>query len=277
MLTRKKIMEELINKGYTVELHDVVKNGVELQGITMGNGNIRPTIYVNDFLERYDDELDGVIEAIIEMYNDAKEETFDIEHISEWDFVKTKLQLCLQKKGNENIVKRDFLDLEQYIRVIVDSDENGNSSFKVAPNFLETWNITEDILFNAAWDCTKPTLIERNMLQIMSQMTGMSVEEIKIMMGDTPGQIVLTNNTGINGAIAMCDSWLLGEIADRYKSDLVILPSSIHEIIVLPMTEKELSVYDRMVYEVNEEQLPPEEVLSNHAYRFDRNIMKIIW
>lgn len=270
----KLIVEELLRKGYHAEPSSIVKNGVELKGVIIGNGNIRPNIYVSDFIEEYD-TFDEVVNAIIEMYEDKKDENFDVSHVSEWDFVKTRLQLCLQKKGNENIVKRDFLDLEQYVRVIVDSDENGNSSFKVNPNFLNTWNITEDILFNAAWDCTRPTFTQRNMMQIMSEMMGMSIEEIKEMSGDAQNQIILSNDKSLNGAIAMCDTWFLSEIANKYESDLVILPSSIHEVIVIPTTDKELFAYDRMVHEVNEEHVLPEEVLSNHAYRFSRDTMEI--
>lgn len=269
----KTIIEELSNRGYKAQFNLVVKNGVEFPSVIVGDGNVRPNIYIDDLIEQYD-SLDEVVDVIIEMYEKTKNETFDINGISEWDYVKTRLQLCLQKKGDENIVKRDFLDLEQYVRVIVDAENKGSSSFKVNPSFLKTWNVTEDILFNAAWDCTKPTLVKRDMMDIMEEM-GVSVAELKETCGEMQDQIIISNKSGINGSIAMFDTWMLGEIADKYESDLVILPSSIHEIIATPITDKVLFRYDKMVQEVNEEQLYPEEVLSNHAYRFNRDTREI--
>ena len=53
--------------------------------------------------------------------------------------------------------------------------------------------------------------------------------------------------------------------------DLFILPSSIHEVILVPartgICKREL---DQMVKEVNQEAVDPEEILSDHAYYYHR-------
>ena len=283
MLTREIIMNTLQTKGYNVLPADVTKNGVEMQGVTIGEGKVRPTIYINDFLKWTDDRLDEVVCIIEDMYSKTQKNTpqIDIENIKDWDYIKTRLQVCVQKKGNEDIVKKDFLDLELYVRVIVDTnrDEEGCvGSFKVKPEHIKMWNVDESVLFSAAWDCTKPTLVEEDMAKIISQMLGKNEAEILSEMGSAPRQIILSNKTRINGAVAMCDVWFLKEIADRLESDLVIFPSSIHECIVTPMDgilrRNEL---DAMVKNINETQVAPEEVLSNHAYFFNRNTMEIGW
>lgn len=279
MLTREMIMNELTKRGYQVESSNVVKNGIELQGIVIGNGNIRPNIYVNDYLNWTDERLQEAVNNVVYTYENSNTSViqFNEEDIRNWDYVKNNLQLCLQKKGHEYIVKRDFLDLEQYVRVVVSIENDEKGSFKVFPNHLEMWNITEDILFNAAWDCTRPTLTERDMVHIVAEMMHVDVEEVLLHMGDMPTQIILGNKEGAHGAIAMCDTWTLSKIANNYESNLVILPSSIHEVIVIPDESMSLIAYDRMVQEVNREQLAPEEVLSNHAYKFDRATMEITW
>lgn len=276
MITREMIAKELKNNNYNVEPMDVVKNGISFQGITIGNGNIRPTIYINEFLDWSEDKLPEAVEQIIKTYNNAKHTSFNTEQIKDWNYVKNRLQLCLQKKGEENIIKRDFLDLEQYIRVVVETHGNETGSFKVKPEHLEMWEVDKDMLFNAAWDCTSPTITERDMMHIMAEMMGVPVEELA--MENMPVQIVLGNKSGIHGAIAMHDTWRLQEIANRYESDLAILPSSIHEIIVMPVNEDiSFAELDAMVTEINETQLEPVEVLSNHAYRFHRNTEIITW
>ena len=46
-----------------------------------------------------------------------------------------------------------------------------------------------------------------------------------------------------------------------------VLPSSVHEVIIVPESSQiRQSELERMVREINETQVPEEEILSNHAY-----------
>ena len=70
---------------------------------------------------------------------------------------------------------------------------------------------------------------------------------------------------------------LLNAIMKKYKTEkLIILPSSTHEVILVPYN-KELAETDfkAMVREVNETQLEPEEYLSNNVYVYDGKELKI--
>lgn len=265
MLTREMIIKALTERGMEAQVTDVTKNGVTLQGIALGNGNVRPTIYIEQFADYADDEMEDVVDAIMYQYNKAIEDVpvIDVNNLLNWDYAKTRLQLCIQKKGNEDIVKRDFLDLEEYVRVIASTDESGIGSFKVSPRHLEIFGITEEILFQAAWDCTAPTIKIEDMSQIVPMPEGM--------------MIVATNVTKLNGAVAMKATEKLAEVADRYgKAALAILPSSIHEILIIPLSgDESVSELDKMVQEVNATQVAPEEVLSNHAYIYGRAVNKM--
>jgi len=266
MLTREMIIKALTEKGMEAQVADVTKNGVTLQGIALGTGTVRPTIYIEQFVDYADDEVEDVVDAIMYQYNKAIEDVpvIDVYNLLNWDYAKTRLQLCIQQKGNEDIVKRDFLDLEEYVRVIASKDENGMGSFKVRPEHLERFGITEETLFHAAWDCTVPTFKFEDMSQIAPMPKGM--------------MIVATNETKLNGAVVMKAMEKLLEIADEYDKDLAILPSSIHEILLVPIDEEtDFSHLNAMVQEVNATQLQPEEVLSKHAYRFNREERSITY
>ncbi len=66
---------------------------------------------------------------------------------------------------------------------------------------------------------------------------------------------------------------MLQETADLFHKNLVILPSSIHEVILIPVDSADsatLEKYTQMVREVNESQLADDEILSDHAYYFNR-------
>ena len=265
MLTREMIIKALTEKGMEAQATDVTKNGVTLQGIALGTGTVRPTIYIEQFVDYADDEVEDVVDAIMYQYNKAIEDVpvIDVYNLLNWDYAKTRLQLCIQQKGNEDIVKRDFLDLEEYVRVIASTDESGMGSFKVRPEHLERFGITEETLFHAAWDCTAPTIKIEDMSQMVPMPEGM--------------MIVATNETKLNGAIAMKATEKLAEVADKYgKQVLAILPSSIHEILLVPLSgDESVSNLDKMVQDVNATQLAPEEVLSNHAYIYGRAVNKM--
>lgn len=82
---------------------------------------------------------------------------------------------------------------------------------------------------------------------------------------------VLTNREKIFGASAMLYSEKLKELADRFGCDLLILPSSVHEVLIVPDDRKrEYDYYRWMVKEVNTTQVDPEEILSYNLYRYDR-------
>ena len=94
---------------------------------------------------------------------------------------------------------------------------------------------------------------------------------IKRMNEDELTLYVLTNREKIFGASAMLYSEKLKELADRFGCDLLILPSSVHEVLIVPDDRKrEYDYYRWMVKEVNTTQVDPEEILSYNLYRYDR-------
>lgn len=95
------------------------------------------------------------------------------------------------------------------------------------------------------------------------------------------GMVVITNTAQLNGAINAFDTELLDVLAVRNQCDVVVLPSSIHEGIVMRMLEgDELdSVYSltELVREANKT-VPPKEILSQFAYvyRKDKKELEVI-
>ena len=90
--------------------------------------------------------------------------------------------------------------------------------------------------------------------------------------GNTPVPLlVLTNESKYCGAACMLYEGLLRTLSDEIRSDLFIIPSSIHEVLLLPdegeFSEEELSA---LVCEINAHFINPSEILSDHVYRFKR-------
>ena len=82
----------------------------------------------------------------------------------------------------------------------------------------------------------------------------------------------LTNEYFSCGAVLMTCKNLMDEIADFFKEDFYILPSSTHEVLLLPESKApSKEQLDQMIQEVNREALEPEDYLSDHAYYYSRS------
>ena len=65
---------------------------------------------------------------------------------------------------------------------------------------------------------------------------------------------------------------ILRDLADKFDENLAVIPSSVHEVLVLPCASiDELGAITNMVKQVNVESVKPGDVLSDHAYFYDRS------
>ena len=82
---------------------------------------------------------------------------------------------------------------------------------------------------------------------------------------------VLTNTQKLYGAGCMLYPGLLEAISEKLDADLYLLPSSIHEVILLPaesrICQKELA---EMVDSINRTELAADEILSSSVYYYSR-------
>lgn len=88
---------------------------------------------------------------------------------------------------------------------------------------------------------------------------------------------VLSNADKLNGAAALLDSKTMEDISEKLGGDFIILPSSIHECIVLPVNENmDRHTLEAMVQDVNAGQVAPEERLSDHVYMYDSQEKELV-
>jgi hypothetical protein len=65
---------------------------------------------------------------------------------------------------------------------------------------------------------------------------------------------------------------MLKELADYHESDLFIIPSSVHETLIIPDTNMIMDIESLrdMICEVNRTAVADEEILSDNLYVYDR-------
>lgn len=108
----------------------------------------------------------------------------------------------------------------------------------------------------------------RDMLTLMSDLLDADLPKPK---ADEPKMYILTNRRGIYGASFIADKQVLGSIAERLGGDFAILPSSVHELIIIPEIKKHmLPELKAMVEEVNRTLVVEQGTfLSDNVYVYD--------
>lgn len=264
-----------------VEIHEVVKNnGKVLTGITVREKgyNIAPTIYVNDAFEKYHNgtDLEKIVDEFLEAYKTSRiQEDFAMDFFTDFEQAKKRLSMKLVNAEKNSKLLEDLPycqlgDLAIIFQVQANMKQYGTATITVRNEHVQLWNVTTDVLF----DYAKQNMEENQPVRIQSMF-----EVLKGMFGDMPEEViensipmyVLSNESMVNAASGMIFTEKLKEFADLKEANLYILPSSVHEVLLIPDNGNvETERLEEMVYEVNNTQVAPEEVLSDRVYYFDR-------
>ena len=94
---------------------------------------------------------------------------------------------------------------------------------------------------------------------------------------ENPSMYVLSNADKLNGAAALLDAKTMEDISEKLGGDFIVLPSSVHETIVLPLNEDmDRHTLEAMVQDVNVGQVALEERLSDHVYMYDSQEKELV-
>ena len=158
--------------------------------------------------------------------------------------------------------------------VQVFSDAKSVKTMRVTKTLLPHWNVSEAEVLKAARQNTESLCPGKimNMLGVISGMLEPSEKELFPDAEKIPQDMyVLTNANKINGATVMMYDSFLQRLHQKIGT-FILLPSSIHEVILLLDDEYVQSSEElrEMVRETNRMVVDQEEVLSDHIYHYDR-------
>lgn len=280
-----KHFTEQLGDEYTVSVNEVMKNNhVQMNGILMKKKGqkVTPNIYLNSFYEQYieEDDLNLVLQNIWNTYQEALDNfnSDDFDFNLEWENQKDSViyRLVNYEENKEKlscIPYIRFLDLAITFHCIIKLQDESVSMLPITNTIMDHWNIDIKYLFQCATDNTPLyfPLVFSTLEDVIKMLVGEDVmgnicpkSEDEVMM------YVITNEQGINGATVMLYQEEFQQLAAKLGGKLYILPSSIHELILIPFEEDVDEVkLAQLVQEVNQNQVPLEEVLSNHIYLYD--------
>lgn len=171
----------------------------------------------------------------------------------------------------EGIPHVNFLDLTIYFRLFL--SEPGSPE-------LATSVVTTDFLDG----CERRGVLSReNLYQIaldnLRRYT--EIKDLDIVFPLDNGFQIVMHRFQQYGATAVLDTVLMTKIAESVQDDLLLLPSSVHEMIVRPAeelmySEDSLDFFNAMVKEVNATEVSREETLADHVYIYLKDEKRII-
>lgn len=273
----KTVISDTLKKEVRI-VNPLKPNNVRLYGLSIvePDSNTSPVIYLESYFERFLDTNNwaGTVKDILEFYRDNRvENSFDMNWFCDFSKIRENLfyRLINYEKNQEllsMVPHTRFLDLAKIYYADCRIGETAGSIL-IYHRHVEKWNITEDELITAAEENT-PRLYPANLHPICDTLRlGGDINLIPEM--PVP-MFVLSNTENHNGAAAVCYKDVLERFSQKIEDDLVILPSSVHETILLPLQKNNSKESLReMVYDANRTMLDQSEFLSDNVYLYSRN------
>ena len=244
-----------------------------------GEGNIHPIVYTEDFYEVYQrfEEMDLVLDSIdaavecdkMNAYKDiVKDWNQTKEYIYPYIVNMDKNQLCMDC---HDYVYKQRLDFAYSVYVEI-ADDDGIACVNISHELLRLWEVSEEEVFAIAEKNAKYDV--RPMQQVIAEIMDKDVSELDIPEDEV--MYVVTNTTKNRGAAGMFDFDLLRKTAEKLDSDFYILPSSIHEVIlVLEKEAPSMQKLKELVGDVNRCHVKEEEFLSENVYFYSREAHQV--
>lgn len=286
-------VKERLGSNYEIYIQKITKNnGIVLDGLIIGKASksIAPTIYLNSYYMHYTHgmSLEEILEDIISAYKENNDMVLgDMRELLDFSNVRDKVAFKLiQREKNQELLKDvpyiEFLDLAVVFYLILDENKKGQMTALIHNSHMEPWGVEKEELHRLAMRNTSILLPAeiKTMKEIMCDILkghfgememGEMVDELLDLDSQKPPLYVLSNKKQINGAGCILYDGCLKDFADSQESDIVILPSSAHEVILIPDNENlDYGELQKTVGQINESEVPKEDVLSDSVYKYDR-------
>lgn len=285
----KEHIAEKLPTSHKIVLQPVLKNnGTVYDGLIILDPilNISPTIYLNPYYHRYLSgiDLEDIYEDILITYKEnLPKKDFDISLFKDFSKAKERIVMKLVNKEKNQELLQDvphilFHDLAIIFVCAVYDFMDEFATILIHNQHLKLWNVSVDDLYKIGMENTPKLLPFRldsidKIIDTLDDCTLFPLQDLQLS--------VLTNRLKIHGSTCIVYPNLLKRIADFMDDNIIIIPSSIHEVLIIPesVTKDQYSLddYRYMITQVNEEQLPDDEMLSDHAYLFLRESEELIF
>ncbi|MCR5117986.1 MAG: DUF5688 family protein [Lachnospiraceae bacterium] len=282
------VKDRLADEGMDVKIsvNEVKKlnESYEALTVTPEGSKVGVNIPIEKCYEAMDDgrSFTEVMDKAVEMAVNGLDDSPQINMAELTDYSKVKEKLAMEvvsAEANsemlETVPHRNIEDMAVVYRIMLDSFDDRTASVLITNNLMDSLGVTAEQLHADAMEnapLIRPLQI-KGMSEIMAEMMGV---DQAMMMGVFPVEpeeeqmYVATVPDKLHGAGVLAYQDFMEKAAERAGGDFFILPSSIHELLIVPDTgEMDLKGLESMVREINATQVLPADKLTDNVYHYD--------
>lgn len=269
-MTKREYAEVVASK-VNGTVNEVEKtNGIVYIGVSIPNEtNICPNIYIDQMYEEKWSVEKAVeeVQKINERYKGSM--SFDPNEFMDYKNAKRGIKARLYNATTKASIYRDASEYGFEGLIIVPVYQvNENASIKINAEHIKSWGVTADEVIDLAMEQSKQDGYEiQSMISMMMKLMGVEQAEAELMGFEDDGRMyVLSNKNKMFGAIGTI--LLADELKKRFPSGYIVIPSSVHEAIIMPRDIADEGILNDLVNDVNRTEVAPEEVLGSKVYIF---------
>lgn len=294
----KEEVERLLGKEVLVTATNTMRiNGTMKRGLTVTEKGEETSmiLYLESAYERYKKgiPLKGLAQGLCEDYKkngeNPKKLTQNLGGIGQFEKIKNRIVYRLVNYGRNRellgqIPHIPFCDLAVVFYLLVEAEEGCQAAALIQNQLVKAWGTDMDMLIKLVAENTPRILpaeiksMEDMMREIAGLYPGDGKEALEAVLSiPNPSPLyVAGNESGIGGAAVILYGGVLRDFAESIGKDLVILPSSIHEVLLIPAVPiLDLEALRDTVRHINREEVLEEEVLSDQVYLYKRETDQI--
>ncbi len=268
-----------------------VNNGTVIEGLQLldADTEVKPVFRLKRLYKIYQEGTSvkemvlGILQGYLGLLR--RRDMFEVQQDPEKAKENLVARLVSAEKNQERLKEAPWMPLldlavQLYYRI---TTPNGIEETLVLNEMFEAWHMSLDEAVSAAFENmmrTAPPIFAPidEMIDDLSARVDAeedakdedAAETVKVPEGSVCLPYVLTNTERCFGAVWMADKTTLKVIARQLQGSFYILPSSVHECMILPEDQfDDVPRLKQMVGEVNRTQVRCEEVLSYSIYLFD--------
>ena len=281
----EKALYERTGTEHSVNLQTVEKMNETYEALTIKpeNSDIGVNINANELFRAYSDgmDYDRLVDGAVNKARDALENSpnFNIEAFKDYDKMKETLAMeVVSAERNADLLTtvphKDMEDMAVVYRFVISTGVGESGSVLVTNKMLDEYGITpEQLHADAMKNAPEVRPMEiKGMGEVLAEQMGIeNAEMLGFAIPPEQDQMLVASVKGnVHGAGVLAYEDFMDKASDRVGGSFFILPSSIHEILIIPDNGQfDLKSLENMVREVNATTVDPVDKLTDNVYHYD--------
>lgn len=254
-------------------------NGVRRDALIMkpAGNSYAPVVYLEPLFESYrsGSSIEAICDAVLGcLRNPLPLPPKVLARVHDLDAVRDRItfRLISREKNRERLEDVPWIPFQNMAIIFylsLDSETTFSTAAMIHSHLTLLWNCSADQLLKMA-KVNTPRIYPAVTIRMEDMLFGPAANQVPD--GLSPSLHILTNERGLFGAACMLYEDAVADFADRMESDVIILPSSIHEVLLLP--DRKSFDYDSLceiVKSVNSTAVSREDFLSDSLYLYSRS------